>query len=519
MFSKVYSAQPTLLGANMVSVEVDVSRGLHSFNVVGLPDKAVEEARDRVSAAIKNTGFKPPKSKNEKIIISLAPADLKKEGPLFDVPIALAYLQSSGDIDFIPDKKIFLGELSLDGSIRSVRGVLPIAREIKQKGFTEIFVPKENADEATLIDGLIVYGVGNLKELIEHLTFREATGGAENQSKKKKLLPAAKSEGGEKTRGDMLDLCDIRGQESAKRGLEIAAGGGHNIAFYGPPGTGKTMLARAFAGILPELDRDSALEVTSIHSVAGLLRENIMREAPFRAPHHTASYVSIIGGGATPKPGEVTLAHRGVLFLDEFPEFDKRVLESLRQPLEDKMVHVSRAKGTAIFPANFILVAAMNPCPCGNNNVKGKRCSCSPGDIARYKRKLSGPIMDRIDLWLEVGHIDYEKLSEKASGEGSREASLRVKSARETQAKRFAQNKNKIKTNSDVGVRLLEKLIPITDDIRKLLNESARKLDLSPRAYHKTIKVARTIADLDGSDSIGTKHLLEALRYRPRDII
>lgn len=501
-----------------MSVEVDVSRGLHSFNVVGLPDKAVEEARDRVSAAIKNTGFKPPKSENKKIIISLAPADLKKEGPLFDVPIALAYLQSIGDIDFVSDNKIFLGELSLDGSIRPVRGVLPIARETKQRGFTEIFVPKENADEATLIDGLIVYGVANLKELIEHLMCKERQSALDVLSKRKRMVPAIRSERKESGRGNILDLRDIRGQEGAKRGLEIAAAGGHNIAFYGPPGTGKTMLARAFAGILPELDQESALEVTSIHSVAGLLRETVMMHAPFRAPHHTASYVSIVGGGATPKPGEVTLAHRGVLFLDEFPEFDKRVLESLRQPLEDKVVHVSRAKGTAIFPANFILIAAMNPCPCGNNNVKGKRCTCAAGDIARYKRKLSGPIMDRIDLWLEVGHIDYEKLSEKASGEGSREVAMRVKSAREKQHARFAENKSKSKTNSDIGVRSLEKIIPLADDVRKLLNESARKLDLSPRAYHKTIKVARTIADLDDSESVGAKHLLEALRYRPKEI-
>ncbi len=517
-FSKVYAAQPTLLGANIVSVEVDVSNGLHSFNVVGLPDKAVEEARDRVSAAIKNTGFKPPKSKNEKITISLAPADLKKEGPLFDVSIALSYLKSSDEIDFNVEGKIFLGELSLDGSLRGVRGVLPIAREAKKRGYSEIFVPKENAEEAVLIDGLIVYGVETLREIIDHLQ-SEGSNADNGQIKNKKIIPAVKNKREKPATTNTLDLRDIRGQENAKRGLEIAAAGGHNIAFYGPPGTGKTLLARALAGILPELDQEESLEVTSIHSVAGLLRESIITSAPFRSPHHTASYVSIVGGGTTPKPGEVTLAHRGILFMDEFPEFDKRVLESLRQPLEDRVVHVSRAKGTAMFPANFILVAAMNPCPCGNYGVRNKRCSCTAGDIARYKRKLSGPIMDRIDLWLEVGNIDYEKLSEKASGEESSLVRERVIRARDIQRERFLQNKNKSKTNSDIGIRSIEKLIPLADPVRKLLNESARKLDISPRAYHKTIKVARTIADLEKSNEVTSPHILEALRYRPKEII
>ncbi|MEK7614597.1 MAG: YifB family Mg chelatase-like AAA ATPase [Patescibacteria group bacterium] len=510
-FSKIYSAQPTLLGANLISVEVDISGGLHSFSVVGLPDKAVEEARDRVSAAIKNSGYKPPKGKNEKTLISLAPADLKKEGPLFDVPMALSYLRASGDILFNPERKIFLGELSLDGSIKPIRGTLPIAREAKRLDFSEIFVPKENAQEAALIEGLTVYGVSNLRELIKHL---------EEKIPGKNSLPVEKpSENKVSEETPALDICDIRGQENAKRGLEIAAAGGHNIAFYGPPGTGKTLLARAFSGILPPLEGEEILEVTSIHSVAGTLRGNIITKAPFRSPHHTASYVSIVGGGTSPKPGEVTLAHQGVLFLDEFPEFDKRVLESLRQPLEDRVIHISRAKGFAVFPARFILIAAMNPCPCGNHGSRGKRCVCSPGDIARYGRKLSGPILDRIDLWIEVGHIDYEKLSEKPSGETSRDVKKRVVEARTKQRERFSKHKSKSKTNSDIGIRLLDGIVPLDKETRSLLNDSARKLGLSPRAYHKTIKVARTIADLDGSESVKSPHLLEALRYRPKENI
>jgi len=507
-FSKVYSAQPTLLRADVISVEIDISKGLHSFSVVGLPDKAVEEARDRVSAAIKNTGFKPPKSKNEKIVVSLAPADVKKEGPLFDLAIALAYLKSSGDMEFDAEGKLFLGELSLDGKLRPIKGVLPITRESKRLGFKEIFVPKENAAEAALIDGLSVYGVSNLSEVIDHLKGKEPG---------KKILPEKFSNTSAGKSAPAIDLRDIRGQENGKRGLEIAAAGGHNIAFYGPPGTGKTLLARAFSGILPDLDLEESLEVTSIHSVSGILKGNIVRNAPFRAPHHTASYVSIVGGGASPKPGEITLAHRGVLFLDEFPEFDKRVLESLRQPLEDRVVNVSRAKGFAVFPAHFILIAAMNPCPCGNHGAKEKRCVCAPKDIARYRRKLSGPIMDRIDIWIEIGHMDYEKLSEKASGEGSWSVRKRVEEARKIQLERFLKNKSRLKTNSDIGIRSIENLAPLQNEVRAALNESARKLNLSPRAYHKTIKVARTIADMAKSEHIERNHIMEAIGYRPRN--
>lgn len=506
-FAKLYAAQPVLTGAHIVSVEIDLSRGLHSFTVVGLPDKAVEEARDRVSAAIKNTGFKPPKSKNEKITISLAPADLKKEGPLFDVAIALAYLSSSGDIKLKSDKKIFLGELSLDGEVRPVRGVLPIIREAKKKGFEEVFVPKENVKEAGLISGISIYGVGSLKDLVEHL-----------KENGKKISPAEQTEIRDDKQTDTMDISDIRGQESAKEGLLIAAAGGHNIAFYGPPGTGKTMLARAFAGILPPLDEEEALEVTSIHSVAGLLDKTIVSHPPFRAPHHTASYVSVVGGGANPKPGEATLAHRGVLFLDEFPEFDKRVLEALREPLEDRVVRVSRAKGFATFPAHFILIAAMNPCPCGNygGGNKSKRCVCTPGDIARYRRKLSGPIMDRIDLWIPVGHVEYETLSGNSSGAKNPEIKMLVNAARKRQAERFTKAGAKIKLNGDISARIIDKVIPLKKEVRESLNVHARKLDLSPRAYHKTIKVAQTIADLSGADEITLGHILQAIQYRPK---
>ncbi|MFA6000485.1 MAG: YifB family Mg chelatase-like AAA ATPase, partial [Candidatus Paceibacterota bacterium] len=367
-FAKVYSAQVNLLKGVIVTIEVDLSRGLHSFSVVGLPDKAVDESKDRVSGAIKNSGFKSPKAQNQKIIVSLSPADLKKEGPFFDLAIAIGYLKATGDVKFDSEKKIFLGELGLDGTLRSIRGALPLVQEAKRKGFTEIFLPKENATEAALVEGIKIFGAKNLAEVIEHI----------DESRKKLDKKARKITLQPKTRitytkeNKISDFSDIRGQEGAKRGLEIAAAGGHNIAMYGPPGTGKTMLARAFAGLLPDLTLEEVLEITGIHSVAGAVQDELVCTPPFRSPHHTSSYVSIIGGGTYPKPGEVTLAHKGVLFLDEFPEFEKRVLESLRQPLEDNVVSISRAKGTALFPSNFILVAAMNPCPCGNLGSKQK---------------------------------------------------------------------------------------------------------------------------------------------------
>jgi magnesium chelatase family protein len=502
-FSKVYSAQNELLKTTTVSVETDISRGLHAFAIVGLADKAVEEARDRVSAAIKNSEYESPKSKNHKIVVSLAPAGVEKQGTHFDLPIALSYLLAAGEIAFNPEGKMFLGELSLDGKLRGVRGTLPVARFAAEHGFQELYVPAENAAEAALIEGIAVYAVADLKSLIEHLLG------------KKKLAKTPVTKIATEARIAATDFADVRGQERAKRGLLIAAAGAHNVAMYGPPGTGKTMLAKAFAGILPLLTFDEALETTGIHSVAGVLNETLIANPPFRAPHHTASYVSLVGGGATPRPGEVTLAHRGVLFMDEFPEFERRVIESLRQPLEDKVIAVSRAKGTAHFPANVLLVAAMNPCPCGNYGFKGKPCICTPAALQRYRRKLSGPIMDRIDLWLEVDRIMPHELGTHVSG-GEESASFRAKvsAARERQAERFKDLK--IKKNGEMSAKELVLHVHLDKDAERALNLAAERLGFSPRVYHRMIKVARTIADLEGSDIVKANHVLEAVEYRPK---
>ena len=504
-FAKTYSAQTSLLKAHIIDVEVDLLRGLHSFSVVGLPDKAVEESRDRVSAAIKNSGFPSPKKKNQKVVIALAPAQLKKEGPIFDLGIALAYLLAAKQINFDSEKKLFLGELSLDGKVRRINGVLPLTSKAKEKGFAEVYVPMENAMEAALIDEIKIFGVSSLKQIVGHLC-------GDNQ--KQKINPQPKTEIVYKENDCEIDFADIKGQETAKRGLEIAAAGGHNIAMYGPPGTGKTMLARAFCGILPNLDFQNVLQVTGIHSVAGNLTEDLITSPPFRSPHHTSSYVSMVGGGTVPKPGEITLAHRGVLFLDEFPEFERRVVESLRQPLEDRVINISRAKGSATFPANFILIAAMNPCKCGNFGTE-KECVCSPIQLENYRKRISGSVIDRIDMWVEVAKVDYEKLSDKRKRVESPEVKNRVIKAREIQQKRFCEV-NSAQTNSDMSAKVLTDLIELGQKEKEILIRSARKLGMSARAYHRTIKLARTIADLAGAEKISTPHILEALQYRQR---
>lgn len=513
-FAKVLSAQVSMLTGRIITVESDISRGLNNFSIVGLGDKAVDEAKDRVGSALKNSGYTSPKHQNQKTVVSLAPANVKKEGPYFDVAIALSYLISSGElvVDTVP--RVYVGELALDGSVKRITGALLIAQAATREGIKELYVPQENAKEAALVPGVTVYGYTNLKELVSHLDirFNNSTSSVRNN-----LTPTNETKIQYEDIEVINDFSLVRGQESAKRGLLIAAAGGHNIAMYGPPGTGKTMLARAFTALLPDLNKQKILEVTGIHSIVNSLEQNLITRPPFRSPHHTASYVSIIGGGANIRPGEVTLAHHGVLFLDEFPEFDKRVIESLRQPLEDGVVTVSRAKGTATFPSNFILIAAMNPCPCGYSGTRARECVCSPLDVARYHKKLSGPIVDRIDMWVAVESVDYDKLSMPNDLElENPKLKEKIKNARDNANKRFQNLGVSYSSNSEITVKHLESLAPLSPSVRNILNLSAAKLRLSPRAYHRIIRLARTIADLENQDEITESHILEALQYRPK---
>ena len=511
MLAKVTSAAVVGLDAVPITVEVDIAAmGLPSFTIVGLPDKSVEESKERVRAALKNTGADFPA---KRITVNLAPADLPKEGPAFDLPIALGILIASEQLtpQDLSDA-IFLGELSLDGSVRRIWGVLPCALLARDKNFKNFFIPQDNTQEAQVVDKINIYPVTNLKQLFDHFATSHLPAVSQ-----KRIVPAKfQKQKFTSVKESDFDFENIRGQESAKRALEIAAAGSHNILLKGPPGAGKTLMARSFTMILPRLTFEESLEVTKIYSVANLLSSDqpIITIRPFRSPHHTTSHIGLIGGGNTPHPGEISLAHRGILFLDEFAEFPRHVLEALRQPMEDGEITISRAAGSVKFPSRFTLVAAANPCPCGFFGDETRPCTCMPHMITRYQKRISGPILDRIDIHISVPAVKVEKLTGKFQSEPSSTIQKRVQRARDIQLKRF--KGLKITSNSEMNNKQLKQFCNLDEQSILLLKQAISKLNLSARAFHRVIKIARTIADLEGSDKIKSNHIAEALQYRPQ---